>query len=155
MMTQGMALLVMEWSEKPESLREGTTCSLVPFPLCPPGWDVPARAPQARGLQRQSQGSRNLCTALLGMSAPRQCQWDVAGEAQGEDGAISHSPSETGHSFPLPQTGWEQHCWLQHGWAWLLSCHGAPWTNHILAFCLSPLFVKWTQILHKGVVKPN
>lgn len=41
------------------------------------------------------------------------------------------------------------------GWAWLLSCHGEPWINHILAFCLSPLFVKWTQILHKGVVKPN
>lgn len=89
--------------ESPESLGEGTTFSLVPF--------LPAWAPQGRWLQGQSKGSRSLCTALPSMSAPRQSQWDVAGETQAEDGAISHSHSETG-----PQTGWEQCCWLQHGW---------------------------------------
>jgi len=29
------------------------------------------------------------------------------------------------------------------------------WTSHIPAFCLIPFFVKWTPILHQGVVKPN
>lgn len=75
-------------------------------------WDGCASLGTARWLQRQSEGSGSLCTAFLSTSAARQCQWDLAGETQAEDRTISHSHGETGLSFPLPQTGWEQCCWL-------------------------------------------
>lgn len=95
----------------------GTTFSLVPFLCCPPGlswhWDV-GRMCQLGHSQVAAETERGqLCTALLSTSAARQCQWDMAGETQAEDGAISHSHRETGHGFPLPQTGWEQCCWLR------------------------------------------
>lgn len=121
------------------------------------GRDAPAQA-RARWLPVQSEGSQRASAPPFPAPSPGQCRGDVAGETQAEDRAISQPHTKTGHGFPAPRQGWEQRCWLQHGRAWPPSRHGAvmlPWTSHIPAFCLSPLFVKWTQILHKGVVKPN
>lgn len=97
----------------------GTTFSLEPFLCCPPG---PIVAPgwgmgcaSSRG--HRPGGCRDRARAA-GASAPPfsallpGSDSEMGQERQAEDRAISHSHSETGHSFPLPQTGWEQCCWL-------------------------------------------
>lgn len=91
LVAQGMAVLVMERGEEPCVSWRGALLSslchsyassrpIVVLGCRTAGWDVPAQA-QTRGLQRQSESSGSLCTALLCMSAPMQGPWDVAGEA--------------------------------------------------------------------------